>query len=251
MTKINQIIEQAKAFEKQLPEKKNFPIPGKDEVAGWIDHTLLKPQATTDQVSELCREAREYQFASVCLNPVYVPQAVKELEGSGVAVGTVIGFPLGANQTHTKIAEAIQAIEDGAVELDMVIPIGLLKTGKYESVYNDIRAVAEACHEKDALLKVIIENCYLERFEKIMACLLVKEADADYVKTSTGFGSSGATVEDVVLIRSVVGSPDEMGVKAAGGIRTWADTQNMIAAGATRIGASSGVKIVTQAQKES
>lgn len=250
MTTINQIIEQAKTLENKLPEKKNFPIPSKDEVASWIDHTLLKPQATIDQVSKVCQEAREYQFASVCLNPVYVPQAVKELEGSGVHVGTVVGFPLGANATQTKVAEAKSSIKDGAVELDMVIPIGLLKSGLYESVYNDIRSVAEICHENDALLKVIIENCYLERFEKIIACLLVKEADADYVKTSTGFGSSGATVDDVTLMRSVVGAPEEMGVKAAGGIRTWADAQKLTAAGATRLGASSGVKIVSEAQEE-
>jgi deoxyribose-phosphate aldolase len=251
MKKTHEIIEQAKTFENKLPEKKNFPIPNKDEIAGWIDHTLLKPQATIEQVSELCQEAKEYRFASVCLNPVYVPQAVKELEGSGVPVGTVIGFPLGANQTHTKVAESKAAIEAGAVELDMVIPIGLLKSGEYETVYNDIRSVAETCHENNTLLKVIIENCYLDRFEKIVACLLVKEADADFVKTSTGFGSSGATVDDVALMRAVVGSLEEMGVKAAGGIRTWADAQNMIAAGATRIGASSGVEIVTEAKKES
>jgi deoxyribose-phosphate aldolase len=187
----------------------------------------------------------------VCLNPIFVPQAVRELEGSGVLVATVVGFPLGANQTSTKVAESKTALKEGAAELDMVIPIGLLKSGEYESVYNDIHAVAATCHENKALLKVIIENCYLERFEKIMACLLAKEADADFVKTSTGFGSSGATIDDISLMRSVVGSPKEMGVKAAGGIRTWPDAQNMIAAGATRIGASSGVKIIAQAQEES
>jgi len=228
MKKTHEIIEQAKTFENKLPEKKNFPIPNKDEIAGWIDHTLLKPQATIEQVSELCQEAKEYRFASVCLNPVYVPQAVKELEGSGIPVGTVIGFPLGANLTHTKVAESKAAIEAGAVELDI-----------------------ETCHENNTLLKVIIENCYLDRFEKIVACLLAKEADADFVKTSTGFGSSSATVDDVALMRAVVGGLEEMGVKAAGGIRTWADAQNMIAAGATRIGASSGVEIVTEAKKES
>lgn len=251
MNKIHELIEKAKAYDKKLPDQKKYPVPGKNEIAGWIDHTLLKAQATTDQVSELCREAREYKFASVCLNPVFVPQAAKKLADSGVPVCTVIGFPLGANQTQTKAFEAKTAIEDGAAELDMVIPIGLLKSGDYESVYNDIRTVAETCHENDALLKVIIENCYLERFEKIMACLLVKEADGDYVKTSTGFGSSGATIEDIALMRSVVGDLDEMGVKAAGGIRTWIDARNMIAAGATRIGASSGVKIVNEALKES
>jgi deoxyribose-phosphate aldolase len=251
MKRINEIIENAKAFEHELPEKKRFSIPSKDEIAGWIDHTLLKPQATVDQISKLCQEAREYKFASVCLNPVFVPQAVKELEGSGVSVSAVIGFPLGANQTQTKVAESKFAIKACAVELDMVIPIGLLKSGEYQLVYNDIRAVAEICHENETILKVIIENCYLGRFEKIMACLLAKGADADYVKTSTGFGSGGATVDDVALMRAVVGAPEEMGVKAAGGIHTWADAQNMIAAGATRLGASSGVKIVDEAKEES
>jgi len=251
MKKINEIIEQAKFFETKLPDRVHFPIPNKDEIAGWIDHTLLKAQATTDQVSEICREAKMYNFASVCLNPVFIPQAVHELAGSSIPVCTVIGFPLGANQTKTKVAESKAAIEAGAVELDMVIPIGMLKSGKYESVYNDIRAVAVTCHENDALLKVIIENCYLERSEKIMVCLLAKEANADFVKTSTGFGSSGATIDDVSLMRSVVGGPEEMGVKAAGGIRTWADAKEMIAAGANRIGASSGVKIVKEAQAES
>jgi len=251
MKKINEIIEQAKSFETKLPNRVHFSIPDKDEIAGWIDHTLLKAQATTDQVSEICREAAATHFASVCLNPVFVPQAVRELESSGVPVCTVIGFPLGANQTKTKAAESKAAIEAGAVELDMVIPIGLLKSGEYKSVYNDIRAVAAICHENDALLKVIIENCYLDRFEKIMACLLAKEANADFVKTSTGFGSSGAMIDDVSLMRSIVGGPEEMGVKAAGGIRTWADAQKMIAAGANRIGASSGVKIVREAQEES
>ncbi len=251
MKKLNEIIEQAKSFEMNLPDKKKYPIPDKSEIAGWIDHTLLKAQATTEQVKKICHEAREYQFASVCLNPVFIPLAVKELEGSGVPVCTVIGFPLGASQTSDKVAESQAAIEAGATELDMVIPIGLLKSGDFESVYNDIHAVAATCHEKNALSKVIIENCYLERIEKITACLLAKEAGADFVKTSTGFGSGGATIEDVALMRSIVGSQEKMGVKAAGGIRTWVDAQNMIEAGATRIGASAGVTIVREAQEES
>lgn len=248
MGNINKIVDQARQFLNETPQNKQYPIPSKDEIAGWIDHTLLKPQATTEQISKLCQEAKAYHFASVCLNPVFVAQAASELEGSDVAVCTVVGFPLGANQTSTKAAEAEAAITAGAVELDMVISIGRLKSGDYEAVYNDIQAVAAACHKKDALLKVIIENCYLERFEKIIACLLAKEAAADFVKTSTGFGSSGATIEDVALMRAVVGEPDEMGVKAAGGIRTWADAQAMISVGANRIGASSGLKIIAEAQ---
>lgn len=241
------ILDKAKTYNEKLPDSIKFDAPTKDQIAGWIDHTLLKPQATTEQVSKLCKEAREYKFASVCINPVFIPQAVIELEGSGVPVCTVIGFPLGANQTTTKVAESKDAIDSGAIELDMVIAIGLLISGDYKAVYEDVKAVADTCHEKGALLKVIIENCYLDRFEKILACLLCKEANADFVKTSTGFGSSGAIIEDVSLMRSVVGSLEEMGVKAAGGIQTWADAQNMIAAGANRIGASSGIKIITEA----
>jgi deoxyribose-phosphate aldolase len=249
MMNINTIIEQAKAYHKNLPEPTPLPIPKADQIAGWIDHTLLKAQATEEQISVLCQEACQYKFASVCINPVFIPQAVRELDGSGVPICTVIGFPLGATLTTAKVAEAHAAIDAGAVELDMVLPVGLLKSGKYEAVYQDITALAETCHAHDAHLKVIFENCYLDRYEKIMACLLSKEANADFVKTSTGFGPGGATLEDVALMRAVVGSPEEMGVKAAGGIRTWEDAQAMIAAGANRIGASSGVQIVSEALK--
>lgn len=248
--KLKAIIDQARAYQNENLSRESFPLPKGNEIAGWIDHTLLKPQATADQVIALCQEAREYQFASVCINPVYIPIATETLEESGVPVCTVIGFPLGANQTAVKVAEATAAANAGAKELDMVISIGQLKSGQYQAVYEDIRAVAEASHEKNTLLKVILEMCYLEEFEKILACLLCKEAQADFVKTSTGFGSGGATIKDVSLMRAVVGSPAEMGVKAAGGIRSWEDARNMIAAGATRIGTSSGVIIVREAQSE-
>jgi deoxyribose-phosphate aldolase len=245
---LKSILDQAKAYQQDLPTPAALEIPGPESIALWIDHTLLKPQATAEQVRTLCDEAREYRFASVCLNPVYIPLAVAELEGTGIPVCTVIGFPLGANQTTVKAFEAQAACDAGAVELDMVLSIGQLKSGDFQAVLDDIRAVAETCHKNDALLKVILEMCYLDSFEKIMACLLCKKAEADFVKTSTGFGSGGATLEDVTLMRALVGPPDKMGVKAAGGIRTWEDAQNMIAAGANRIGASSGVKIVAEAK---
>jgi deoxyribose-phosphate aldolase len=245
---IKPLIEQAKSYQENLPERENFPLPAPDEIAGWIDHTLLKAQATVEQVSKICQEARVYKFASVCLNPVFIPQAVRELEGSGVPVCTVIGFPLGATLTEAKVDESLSAIKAGAKELDMVLPVGLLKSAYYQEVYDDIAAVAHTCHEHGALLKVIFENCYLDNFEKIMASLLCKEAGVDFVKTSTGFGSGGASLEDVALMRAVVGGPQEMGVKAAGGIRHWDDVQAMIKAGANRIGASSGIQIVSEAQ---
>lgn len=246
---IKSLIDQAKSYQENLPDRKNIPLPAPDEIAGWIDHTLLKAQATVEQVSKLCQEARMYKFASVCLNPIFVPQAVRELEGSGVPVCTVIGFPLGATLTQAKVDESLAAIKAGALELDMVLPVGLLKSGYYQEVFNDIAAVAGICHDHGALLKVIFENCYLDRFEKIMACLISKAAQVDFVKTSTGFGLGGASLEDVALMRAVVGGPQEMGVKAAGGIRHWDDTQAMIAAGANRIGASSGIQIVMEAQQ--
>lgn len=247
---INTLIEQAKSYNEKLPNIPALTLPKAGQIAGWIDHTLLKAQATEKQISVLCQEAREYKFASVCINPVFIPQAVRELEGSGVPVCTVIGFPLGATLTNAKVAETKAAIDAGARELDMVLPVGLLKSAKYDAVYQDIDTLSEICHEHNAHLKVIFENCYLDRFEKIMACLLCKQAQADFVKTSTGFGTSGATLEDVALMRAVVGSPDKMGVKAAGGIRTWEDAQKMILAGANRIGASSGVQIVSEAIQE-
>ena len=207
----------------------------------YIDHTLLKADATTAQIKELCAEARQYDFASVCVNSCHVPLAAKELEGSEVKVCCVVGFPLGACLTGAKAFEAALAVERGAREVDMVINIGAAREGNWELVEQDIREVAEACHP-GAILKVIIETCLLTDEEKKEACLCAKRAGADFVKTSTGFSLSGATPEDVALMRETVG-PD-MGVKAAGGVRCTEDAEKMISAGATRLGTSSGVKLM-------
>jgi len=211
-------------------------------IAKLIDHTVLKADATRDDILKLCAEARQYGFASVCLNSYWVPLAAKELAGTGVKVCTVAGFPLGACATKVKAAEAEQAARDGAQEVDMVINVGALRSGDYDTVKDDIQAVAEACHRHGAILKVILETALLDDAQKAVACTLSKMANADFVKTSTGFGPAGATAQDVALMRMVVG-PD-MGVKAAGGIRTLEDLKKMTAAGATRIGASASVKIV-------
>ncbi|MDY0019786.1 MAG: deoxyribose-phosphate aldolase [Anaerolineae bacterium] len=214
----------------------------REALARMIDHTLLKPEATPDQVSHLCAEAREHHFATVCINPRYVPLAAAELAGTDSAVCTVVGFPLGASATATKVCEAMLAITQGAHEIDMVLSIGDLKAGNHEAVREDIAAVATLCHEQHALLKVIIEAALLTDEEKVTACLLSKEAGADFVKTSTGFAKGGATVEDVALMRRTVG-PD-VGVKAAGGIRDTQTALAMIEAGATRIGASASLTII-------
>jgi deoxyribose-phosphate aldolase len=221
-------------------------IPSNPDIAKMIDHTLLKPDATPDQIAQLCYEARKYNFASVCVNPTYVPLCAELLKGSPVKVCTVIGFPLGANSPEVKAFEAKTAIQQGATEIDMVINIGALKAKDYEMVARDIRGVVKVCHDANVLVKVILETSLLTDEEKVAASLLAKEAGADYVKTSTGFSSGGATVDDVALMRRVVGP--EMGVKAAGGVRTREDVESMIKAGASRIGASAGVKII-QASK--
>lgn len=217
-------------------------IPGDLDLAKYIDHTLLKPDATAEQIAQLCYEARKYNFASVCINPGHVKLCAELLKGSPVKVCTVIGFPLGATSTDVKVFETQSAIKNGATEIDMVINIGALKARDLATVARDIREVVEAAHAMGALVKVIIETALLNNEEKVLACLLAKEAGADYVKTSTGFASGGATVEDVALMRRVVGPA--MGVKAAGGIRTREDAEKMVEAGATRLGASAGVKIV-------
>jgi deoxyribose-phosphate aldolase len=215
------------------------------EIARLIDHTLLKPDATSSQIVKLCAEAREHGFASVCVNPYWVPVAVQELSGSTVKTCTVVGFPLGANTTPTKIFEAGKALRSGAQEIDMVINIGELKSGNLAAVLADIRGVIEESHVGGALVKVIFETCLLTNEQKITACRLSVEAGADYVKTSTGFSTGGATVEDVALMRNTVGALT--GVKASGGIRSLADLRKMVDAGATRIGTSSGVAIVAGA----
>ena len=216
------------------------------DIAKIIDHTLLKPEATRDQIVQLCREARECGFAAVCVNPCYVKLAAELLRGSSVKVCSVVGFPLGATLPEVKAYEARRAIEEGATEIDMVINIGALKSGDLELVKRDIASVVDVCHAKGALCKVIIEAALLTDEEKVLACRLAKAAGADYVKTSTGFGPGGATVQDVALMRRTVGP--EMGVKAAGGIRSYEAAKSMIEAGATRIGASAGVKIVQEAR---
>lgn len=205
-----------------------------------IDHTILKADARREDVERICKEAKEYHFKSACINPCWVKYAHELLKGTDTAVCTVIGFPLGATSTKSKVAETACAVEDGADEIDMVINIGWLKDNENDLVREEIRAIKEACDGK--LLKVIIETCLLSEEEKVRACLLSKEAGADFVKTSTGFSTGGATAEDVKLMRETVG-PD-MGVKASGGIQNRADAEKMVLAGATRLGCSKGVKIV-------
>jgi len=217
-------------------------IPGNMDLAKTIDHTLLKPDATQDQIAQLCFEARKYGFASVCVNPTWVELCAKLLQGSPVKVCSVIGFPLGATMPEVKAFETQEALDHGATEIDMVINIGALKARDLDLVAKDIRGVVQTAHACGALVKVIIEAVLLTDEEKTIASLLAKEAGADFVKTSTGFASGGATVHDVELMRKAVGP--EMGVKAAGGVRTYEDAEKMIRAGATRIGASAGVKIL-------
>jgi deoxyribose-phosphate aldolase len=219
--------------------------PTDGRVSHMIDHTLLKPDATKDQVAQLCYEAKKHSFASVCVNPSYVKLCADLLKDSDVLVCTVIGFPLGATSTESKAFEAQKAIRDGATEVDMVINVGALKSRDYERVDHDIAAVARAVHAGGAILKVIIEAALLTDEEKVAACQLAKVARANFVKTSTGFGPGGATAEDVALMRRVVGPG--MGVKASGGIRSYEDAKKMIAAGASRIGASASVKIAQEA----
>ena len=220
-------------------------ISSQHELAALIDHTLLRADATETEIRKLCAEARQYGFASVCVNPYWVPVAAAELEESNVKVCTVIGFPLGASATEIKAVEAAEAVRHGAREIDMVINIGELKSGHLVAVETDIVAVAASAHRGRAILKVIIETSLLDDAQKEIASKLAKESRADFVKTSTGFSTGGATVHDVALMRRAVGA--EMGVKASGGIRTLEDVKSMVAAGATRIGTSSGVKIVQEA----
>ena len=223
-------------------------IPQDLNLAKMIDHTLLKPDATQQEIAQLCFEARKYGFASVCINPTWVSLCAQLLQGSLVKVCTVIGFPLGATSLETKAFETETAIKQGATEIDMVINIGALKARDLDTVAKDIRGVVNAAHSHGIIVKVIIEAALLNDEEKVIACLLSKEAEADFVKTSTGFASGGATIHDVELMRKTVGP--EMGVKAAGGVRTFEDADAMIKAGATRIGASAGVKILQGPSKQ-
>ncbi len=218
-----------------------------EKVAALIDHTLLRPEATRADIEKLCDEARRYRFASVCINPTYVAQAREAMRGTGVRVCCVVGFPLGAQPAETKALETRRAIREGAQEIDMVINIGALKGKDDALVLRDIRGVVEACKEGRALSKVILETALLTDEEKVRGCELSMKAGADYVKTSTGFSTKGATVEDVALMKRTV-APKTLGVKAAGGIRTYADLVKMVQAGATRVGASASVKIVEEAE---
>ena len=219
-----------------------------DGVAAMIDHTLLKPDATKHEIEELCREAAQFKFATVCVNPAWVALAAARLAGTSVGVCSVVGFPLGATTADVKGYETRRAIFDGAREIDMVINVGALKSGDLRTVERDIEAVVAPCRECGVLSKVIIEAALLTDEEKATACTLAKAAGADYVKTSTGFGPGGATAADVALMRRVVGA--DMGVKAAGGVRDLEGLKAMVAAGATRVGASAGVKIVQQARAD-
>ena len=217
-------------------------IPQDANLAKMIDHTLLKPDATQQEIAQLCFEARKYGFASVCINPTWVSLCAQLLQGSQVKICTVIGFPLGATSSETKAFETETAIKQGATEIDMVINIGALKARDLETVARDIRGVVNSAHARGIIVKVIIETSLLTDEEKTIASLISKEAGADFVKTSTGFAGGGATVHDVELMRKTVGP--QMGVKASGGVRTFEDAESMIKAGATRIGASAGVKII-------
>ncbi len=226
----------------------NWPSPGAG-VANLIDHTLLKPDATERDVAKICAEARHHGFATVCVNPGWVSLVARELHGSSVRTCTVVGFPQGATLTPVKCAEAEQVIKLGADEIDMVVSIGALKSHEEDLVYTDICCVAELVHSAKRVLKVMLETSLLSNQEKVLACVLAKLGGADFIKTSTGFGPPGANIHDVALIHSLVGG--EVGVKAAGGITTYSDLVQMMRAGATRIGSSSGVAIVAQAAGES
>ena len=214
----------------------------------YIDHTLLKADATQESIKELCRQAKEYDFMSVCINSSNIELAKEELKGTDVKICTVIGFPLGATTTESKVFETTDAIEKGADEVDMVLNIGALKSKNFDIVLRDISEVAKAAHNKGKILKVILETCLLEKDEIIKACQLSKEAGADFVKTSTGFSTGGAKEEDVALMRKTVGNL--MGVKASGGIRTLEKARLMIENGATRLGVSAGVQIMEELESE-
>lgn len=224
-------------------------LPADSDVARMIDHTLLKPDATPAEIAQLCQEARAYHFASVCINPAHVKLCAELLKGSDVKVCTVIGFPLGATSPEVKAYEAQQALREGATEIDMVLNIGALRAGDHKTVLLDISAVVRTAHAGNAICKVILETSKLNDEQKVAACQIAKVAGADFVKTSTGFGGGGATAADIALMRYVVGR--DMGVKASGGVRNYQDAQAMIAAGATRIGASAGVQIVKEARGQS
>ncbi len=243
---LQEILSLAESYEQELPPRLQCPTaPRGVELARWMDLTLLKPEATAEQIKALCAEAARYHFATVCVNPLYVSLARSLLSSSEVGVCSVVAFPLGATLPELKARETQTVIELGAGEVDMVINLGALKGGDYALVLNDILAVTEEAHARGAKVKVILETALLSRYEKILAGLLARAAGADFVKTSTGFGPAGATAEDVALLHCVVG--ESLGVKAAGGIRTLRDALTMIASGANRLGVSAGVDILREA----
>ncbi len=245
MNEIQDVLRMARAYLEKLPEVPSAPsLPEITSLAQWIDHTLLKPEATAEQIKQLCDQAVEFGFYSVCVNPVFVPLASGLLHNTSVRVGSVVGFPLGASSATIKALEALDCIEKGATEIDMVMNIGALKGKAYGQVLNDIWMVREVTKRQKVVLKVILETGLLTTEEKIIACLLAEAAGVDFVKTSTGFSSGGATVEDVDLMYRVVGKTTK--VKAAGGIRTYEDAVKMIGAGASRLGTSAGVSIIQQ-----
>jgi deoxyribose-phosphate aldolase len=242
---LGEILSLADQYEHTLPPAPpTFSVPTGIDLAGWIDQTLLKPEATKAEVSKMCVQARQLHFASVCINPSYVPLAAALLTGCDIRVCTVIAFPLGANLPELKAQETRSLIEKGATEIDMVINIGALKDEDVSLAFQDVQAVVSVA-EGRASVKVILETALLTQREKILGCLLSRAAGADFVKTSTGFGLGGATVEDVALLRRVVGA--QMGVKASGGIRTLESARAMIAAGANRLGTSAGASILQAA----
>jgi deoxyribose-phosphate aldolase len=246
MPSLGELIDLAAKYDHDLPAAPaTLKPPHGAKIATWIDHTLLKPDATAAQIKKLCQEALQYNFAGVCVNPFNVPLCTEILAGSPVRVCSVVGFPFGATPPTVKLFETLACIDAGATEIDMVINVGALKGQAYGQVYNEILALVQVCHTRDALLKVILEMASLARQEKIIACLISQAAGADFVKTSTGYGPGGATVEDVDLMYRAVGP--EIKIKAAGGIRNLQTALAMIGAGASRLGASAGIQIVQEA----
>lgn len=244
---VKKILAEFNEFEKSLSKNK-IDITAKD-LAGMIDHTLLKPEASVSEIKQLCEEAMQNSFASVCVNPSYVETCFDLLKSSNVKVCTVIGFPLGATTTQAKYLEAEEAIKNGAEELDMVLNIGRLKDKDFDFVYNDLKSIADLSKKHLCTSKLIIETCLLSDEEKVAACLLAKDAGLNFVKTSTGFSKGGATTHDVALMKFVVG--DKLQVKASGGIRSYEDAIAMINSGAARLGASAGIKIISGQKSES
>ena len=247
--KLLDLVNQAKKYEKELPSKPKVEVLVKS-LSSYLDCALHNAEATPAMIEKLCAEAVENKYATVFVNPVFVPMVKQHLAGSAVNVGTVAGFPLGGFPTHIKVAEARAYVEAGANEIDMVMLVGLLKAGAYQQVYDDILAVVQTVHALGGIVKVILETAVLTRYEKIIACLISKAAGADFVKTSTGFSKGGATVEDIDLMRRVVGPTSEMGVKAAGGIHTLNEAMAMIEAGADRLGTRMAAEILGEHQHQ-